>query len=244
MSKFLKRRFWPPCRWTISSPNGDTSTYLFYKPTHRDAPHRIRIYTMEPRWQTVLKEYAEALIVAFILAFIIRSFVIQAFKIPSGSMLQTLQIGDHLLVNKFIYGVRIPFTDTFVAHFASPQFKDVIVFEFPEDPSKDFIKRVIGTPGDILEMRDKVLYRNGEKLDEPYIQHTDPRIQFRRDSFGPITVPAGKYFVMGDNRDESYDSRFWGYVDLNKIEGKALILYWSWEGFSNIRWNRIGNLVE
>jgi len=199
---------------------------------------------MEPRWQTVLKEYAEALIVAFILAFIIRSFVIQAFKIPSGSMLQTLQIGDHLLVNKFIYGVRIPFTDTFVAHFASPKFKDVIVFEFPEDPSKDFIKRVIGTPGDVLEMRNKVLYRNGEKLDEPYIQHTDPRIQLRRDSFGPITVPADKYFVMGDNRDESYDSRFWGYVDLNKIEGKALILYWSWEGFSNIRWNRIGNLVE
>ena len=199
---------------------------------------------MEPRWQTVLKEYAEALIVAFILAFFIRSFIIQAFKIPSGSMLQTLQIGDHLLVNKFIYGIRVPFTDTFVAHFSHPKFKDVIVFEFPEDPSKDFIKRVIGTPGDVLEMRGKVLYRNGEKLNEPYTQHSDPRIQPRRDNFGPITVPPDKYFVMGDNRDESYDSRFWGYVDTNKIEGKALILYWSWEGFSNIRWNRIGNFVE
>ncbi|WP_462323991.1 signal peptidase I [Desulfoplanes sp.] len=199
---------------------------------------------MEPRWQTVLKEYAEALIIAFILAFIIRSFVVQAFKIPSGSMLETLQIGDHLLVNKFTYGIRIPFTDFFVTHFSEPEFKDIIVFEFPEDPSKDFIKRVIGTPGDVLEMRDKVLYRNGKKLDEPYARHVEPNYRPTRDNFGPITVPANKYFVMGDNRDQSYDSRFWGFVDRDKIEGKAMILYWSWEGFSNIRWNRIGKLVE
>ncbi len=199
---------------------------------------------MEPRWQTVLKEYAEALIIAFILAFIIRSFVVQAFKIPSGSMLQTLQIGDHLLVNKFIYGIRIPFTDYFVTYFSDPEFKDIIVFEFPEDPSKDFIKRVIGTPGDVLEMRNKVLYRNGKKLDEPYVQHVELGYRPTRDNFGPITVPEGKYFVMGDNRDQSYDSRFWGFVDRDKIEGKAMILYWSWEGFSNIRWNRIGRLVE
>ena len=199
---------------------------------------------MEPRWQTVLKEYAEALIIAFILAFIIRSFVVQAFKIPSGSMLQTLQIGDHLLVNKFIYGIRIPFTDYFVTYFSDPEFKDIIVFEFPEDPSKDFIKRVIGTPGDVLEMRNKVLYRNGKKLDEPYVHHVELGYRPTRDNFGPITVPEGKYFVMGDNRDQSYDSRFWGFVDRDKIEGKAMILYWSWEGFSNIRWNRIGRLVE
>jgi signal peptidase I len=199
---------------------------------------------MEPRWQTILKEYAEALIIAFILAFIIRSFVVQAFKIPSGSMLQTLQIGDHLLVNKFVYGIRIPFTDIVIARFSDPQFQDVIVFEFPEDPSKDFIKRVIGTPGDVLEMRNKVLYRNGEKLNEPYVQHTQSDYSPVRDNFGPITVPADKYFVMGDNRDESYDSRFWGFVDRDKIEGKAMILYWSWEGFSNIRWNRIGKMVE
>jgi len=199
---------------------------------------------MEPRWQTILKEYAEALIIAFILAFIIRSFVVQAFKIPSGSMLQTLQIGDHLLVNKFIYGIRIPFTDIVIARFSDPQFKDIIVFEFPEDPSKDFIKRVIGTPGDVLEMRNKVLYRNGEKLNEPYVQHTQNDYSPVRDNFGPITVPDNKYFVMGDNRDESYDSRFWGFVDRDKIEGKAMILYWSWEGFSNIRWNRIGKMVE
>jgi signal peptidase I len=199
---------------------------------------------MEPRWLTVLKEYAEALIIAFILAFIIRSFVVQAFKIPSGSMLETLQIGDHLLVNKFVYGLRIPFTDFFVTRFSDPEFKDIIVFEFPEDPSKDFIKRVIGTPGDVLEMRDKVLFRNGQKLDEPYAQHVEPNYRPKRDNFGPITVPENKYFVMGDNRDQSYDSRFWGFVDRDKIAGKAMILYWSWEGFSNIRWNRIGRLVE
>jgi signal peptidase I len=199
---------------------------------------------MEPRWLTVLKEYAEALIIAFILAFIIRSFVVQAFKIPSGSMLETLQIGDHLLVNKFVYGIRIPFTDFFVTRFSDPAFKDIIVFEFPEDPSKDFIKRVIGTPGDVLEMRDKVLYRNGQKLNEPYAQHVEPDYRPTRDNFGPITVPEDKYFVMGDNRDQSYDSRFWGFVDRDKIAGKAMILYWSWEGFSNIRWNRIGQLVE
>ncbi|MGX9365164.1 signal peptidase I [Desulfoplanes sp. PS50] len=199
---------------------------------------------MEPRWLTVLKEYAEALIIAFILAFIIRSFVVQAFKIPSGSMLETLQIGDHLLVNKFVYGLRIPFTDFFVTRFSDPEFKDIIVFEFPEDPSKDFIKRVIGTPGDVLEMRDKVLFRNGQKLDEPYAQHVEPTYRPTRDNFGPITVPENKYFVMGDNRDQSYDSRFWGFVDRDKIAGKAMILYWSWEGFSNIRWNRIGRLVE
>jgi signal peptidase I len=199
---------------------------------------------MEPRWLTVLKEYAEALIIAFILAFIIRSFVVQAFKIPSGSMLETLQIGDHLLVNKFVYGIRVPFTNFFVTHFSAPEFKDIIVFEFPEDPSKDFIKRVIGTPGDVLEMRDKVLFRNGQKLDEPYAQHVEPGYRPTRDNFGPITIPENKYFVMGDNRDQSYDSRFWGFVDRDKIAGKAMILYWSWEGFSNIRWNRIGRLVE
>ncbi len=199
---------------------------------------------MEPRWQTILKEYAEALIIAFILAFIIRSFVVQAFKIPSGSMLQTLQIGDHLLVNKFIYGFKIPFTNIFITHFSDPKFKDIIVFEFPEDPSKDFIKRVIGTPGDVLEMHDKVLFRNGKKVDEPYVQHVEKGYRADRDSFGPITVPKGKYFVMGDNRDQSYDSRFWGFVDRDKIKGKALILYWSWEGFSHVRWKRIGRLVE
>ena len=199
---------------------------------------------MNPRWQKMLLEYLEALAVALVLAFVIRTFVVQAFKIPSGSMLDTLLIGDHLLVNKFLYGTRIPFTDKVILPIEEPADGDVIVFEFPEDTSKDFIKRIIGAPGDVLEMKDKVVYRNGQKLDEPYVKHTDPGIQARRDNFGPITVPPGKYFAMGDNRDESYDSRFWGFVDKDKIRGKAWVIYWSWDGPSDIRWRRIGNLVR
>lgn len=195
---------------------------------------------MTPRWHQVLKEYAEALIIALILAFFIRSFVVQAFKIPSGSMLDTLQIGDHLLVNKFIYGVQVPFTDFTFIPVSEPEFKDIIVFEFPEDTSKDFIKRVIGLPGDKIEIRDKQVYRNGKKLQEPYAQHTDPNIVPKRDNFGPVVVPEDKYFVLGDNRDESYDSRFWGYIKDEKIKGEAWIIYWSWSGFDNIRWGRIG----
>ncbi|SDN67550.1 signal peptidase I . Serine peptidase. MEROPS family S26A [Desulfonauticus submarinus] len=199
---------------------------------------------MSGKWQKIVAEYLEAFAVAFILAFLIRAFVIQAFKIPSGSMLDTLQIGDHLLVNKFIYGLRIPFTDKFIVKFSDPKFQDIIVFEYPLDPSKDFIKRVIGLPGDKIQVINKIVYRNGKKLIEPYVKHTDPNIIPTRDNFGPITVPEGKYFVMGDNRDESYDSRFWGFVDRNKILGKAFIIYWSWQGFSNIRWNRIGKIIH
>jgi len=199
---------------------------------------------MNPRWQKLLLEYLEALAVALVLAFVIRTFVVQAFKIPSGSMLDTLLIGDHLLVNKFYYGTHIPFTDKIIFPLENPQHGDVIVFEFPEDTTKDFIKRIIGVPGDVIEMKEKVVYRNGEKLDEPYIKHTDPNLQQRRDNFGPITVPEGKYFAMGDNRDESYDSRFWGFVDKEKIRGKAWVIYWSWDGPADIRWGRIGQLVR
>ncbi len=193
----------------------------------------------------MLKEYAEALIVALILAFFIRSFVVQAFKIPSGSMLQTLQIGDHLLVTKFAYGVKIPFTNTMVLEREGPKHGDIIVFEFPEDPSKDFIKRVIGVPGDVIEIREKKLFLNGVEQQESYIQHVDSSSSVpRRDNFGPVMVPENKYFVMGDNRDESYDSRFWGFVERDTIEGKALILYWSWASLTDIRWERIGQMVE
>jgi signal peptidase I len=193
----------------------------------------------------MLKEYAEALIVALILAFFIRSFVVQAFKIPSGSMLQTLQIGDHLLVTKFAYGVKIPFTNIMVMEREGPKHGDVIVFEFPEDPSKDFIKRVIGLPGDVIEVREKQVFRNGVLLEETYVQHVDSsKTVPRRDNFGPVMVPENKYFVMGDNRDESYDSRFWGFVERKTIAGKAFILYWSWASLTDIRWERIGQLVE
>lgn len=200
---------------------------------------------MTPRWQKMLKEYSEALIIALILAMIIRTFFIQAFKIPSGSMLDTLLIGDHLLVSKITYGVKVPFTDQYLLTFSDPDHGDIIVFEFPEDKSKDFIKRVIGIPGDVIEIKDKVVYRNGEKLDEPYTKHTDPTVRSGpRDNKPAFTVPEGKYFVMGDNRDESYDSRFWGFVDHSLIKGKAWVLYWSWNGITDIRWDRIGDIIH
>jgi len=200
---------------------------------------------MTPRWQKLLKEYSEALIIAFILAMAIRFLFVAAFKIPSGSMLETLQIGDHLLVNKIVYGLKVPFTHTILFDFSQPEHDDIIVFEYPVDPSKDFIKRVIGLPGDTIEIKNKIVIRNGEELEEPYIQHTDQLIlPTKRDNMASLTVPEGSYFVMGDNRDESHDSRFWGFVPRENILGKAWILYWSWKGPMSVRWNRVGQLIH
>lgn len=195
----------------------------------------------------LLKEYAEAIITALILALVIRAYVIQAFKIPSGSMIPTLLIGDHILVNKFIYGTKIPFTDRQVLIFKKPGRGDIIVFKYPENPKKDFIKRVIATGGDVIEERDKTVYVNGKAVMEPYTQHSDSGIKpgnDPRDNFGQLTVPKGKVFVMGDNRDQSYDSRYWGFVDLKEIKGKALIIYWSWDPDNWSRFNRIGRLIK
>lgn len=195
-------------------------------------------------WKKVW-EYAEAVITALILALIIRAYVVQAFKIPSGSMKDTLLIGDHILVTKFIYGTNIPFTDKKILAFREPERGDIIVFKYPEDPKRDFIKRVIAKEGDIIEGRNKVVYVNGKALDETYIKHTDDNFSGQRDNFGPYKVPEDKYFVMGDNRDQSYDSRFWGYVDSSNILGKALIIYWSWDGVKHwVRFNRIGGLIQ
>ena len=215
---------------------------------------------MESKLKSTIKEYGQALIIALILAFIIRSFVIQAFKIPSGSMLPTLKIGDHLLVNKFIYGVQVPFTDIEIVPVSDPEFQDIVVFEYPEDQSKDFIKRVVGLPGDTIAIRKGRLIRNGKRVNEPYTQFTHneraagqyplenwPPHEFdrrARDNLGPITIPEDEYFVMGDNRDESYDSRFWGFVQSKDILGEAWIIYWSWKSFTNIRFSRIGDFVE
>ena len=215
---------------------------------------------MSSNWSNTLKEYAQALAIALILAFVIRSFVVQAFKIPSGSMLPTLQIGDHLLVNKFIYGIKLPFTEISLVPVSDPESGDIIVFKFPEDDSKDFIKRVIGVPGDTIRIEDKQVFRNGQPLREPYVQHTAPHLAKQefpmpkwpphafdpraRDNLGPVHIPDGSYFVMGDNRDESYDSRFWGFVREEAILGRAWRIYWSWNGITNIRWGRIGDPVE
>lgn len=190
------------------------------------------------------REYAEALFMAVLLALFIRTFVVQAFKIPSGSMLPTLQIGDHLLVNKFIYGLRIPFLGQRIFAFHSPEREDVIVFIYPQDPSKDFIKRVEGLPGDRIEIRNKTLFINGEKVDDSHAHYESiaPRLaRTPRDNFPSFVVPEGQVFVMGDNRDHSHDSRFWGTVPIRDILGKAFILYWSWDAeHFRPRWGRIG----
>jgi len=196
-----------------------------------------------------LRENIEAILVAIVLALFIRTFVIQAFKIPSGSMKQTLLIGDHILVNKFIYGVKIPFLQTTIIPITNPKRGDIVVFKFPEDPSKDFIKRVIGVAGDVVEVRDKKVYVNNKLLNHDFGIHTDsyilPASVQPRDNFGPVIVPPHSLFVMGDNRDQSYDSRFWGFVDLKAVKGKALMIYWSWDKDNfGVRWNRIGHLLK
>lgn len=204
---------------------------------------------MKKTKKQILWEYTKAVITALILALFIRAYFIQAFKIPSGSMIPTLQIGDHILVNKFIYGTTIPFSDKRVLVFRKPKRGDIIVFKYPEDPSRDFIKRVIAVEGDVIESRNKVIYVNGNPVNEPYTQHTDTTLKPRgiepRDNFGPYIVPKDKLFMMGDNRDQSYDSRYWGYVDLKEIRGEALVIYWSWDSKKYFpRLERIGRLVK
>ncbi|AAR34643.1 signal peptidase I [Geobacter sulfurreducens] len=197
----------------------------------------------------IVREYAESIIIAVILALIIRTFVVQAFKIPSGSMEDTLAIGDHILVSKFIYGTKIPFVDGRYLKIRDPKRGDVIVFEYPEDPSKDFIKRVIGLPGDTIQVVQKQVFINGKPFSVPQEVHKEkdviPAAQNPRDNFGPVTVPENSYFVMGDNRDRSYDSRFWGFVKNSQIKGLAFIKYWSWDREKfRVRWGSIGDIIK
>jgi signal peptidase I len=202
--------------------------------------------------KSALRDWTEALLVAAILALIIRSFIIQAFKIPSGSMEDTLLIGDHLLVNKFIYGVQIPGVDDRFLSIREPQRGDIVVFEFPEDRGqpfwkrRDFIKRVIGLPGDTVEIRDKQVLVNGQQYLVPEAVYKDGTLlPGGRDNMPVVKVPAGHYFMMGDNRDRSYDSRFWGFVANEEIKGLAFIKYWSWDSDSfRPRWNRIGRMID
>ncbi len=212
------------------------------------------VATKEKRKKSGLRENVEAILIAVLLALFIRTFVVQAFKIPSGSMKETLQIGDHILVNKFIYGIKIPFIQKSLIPIKDPQREDIIVFKYPENPKLDFIKRVIGVAGDIIEIKNKELYVNGEHMDRPYTvfmdSYTIPSVYNKRDNFGPVTVPENALFVMGDNRDNSKDSRFWGFVDLSAVKGKAFMIYWSWNKnnsqsvFDYVRWNRIGNILR
>jgi signal peptidase I len=195
---------------------------------------------MTPEFKkSVVREYFESIVIAVILALFIRTFVVQAFKIPTGSMEQNLLIGDHLLVNKFVFGS----TSSPVAQALLPvgdvRRRDVIVFKFPEEPDRDFIKRVVGLPGETVELRRKKVYINGTPLDEPYVYFLQPPSTATelhettsfdlRERYGPVTVPPNQYFVMGDNRDNSQDSRYWGFLPRDYIKGKALVIYWSYE---------------
>ncbi len=199
------------------------------------------------------REYAESLIIAAIIAFFVRSFFIQAFKIPSSSMEPTLLIGDHLLVNRMSYVVKVPFTDIVILNTGKPKRGDVVVFRYPVDTSKDFIKRVIATEGDKVEIRDKAVYINGKKTSDPWGRYVDeaivPAFLSPKDNLAPVVVPKDSYFVMGDNRDRSLDSRFWGFVKKELFVGKALVIYFSWDGNSQdllhyIRWERLGKLIK
>ena len=225
-----------------------------------DRAQRQPVSRPAPPTKSVVREYTEAILVALVLALVIRTFFVQAYKIPSGSMEPTLLVGDHILVNKLIYGLRTPDSlfglqipgipwGHYVFQLQQVHRGDVVVFVFPPDPTKDFIKRVVATPGDTVEVRDHAIFINGNKVDDPHAHYQDNSTpSTSRDHFGPVKVPDGQYFVMGDNRDRSYDSRFWGFVDRDKIEGKALVIYWSWDsegsGLFRIRWWRFGHLVS
>jgi signal peptidase I len=224
--------------------------------------------------KSFVREYGEALFIAFVLALVIRAFVVQAFSIPSGSMIPTLLVGDYLLVNKFSYGIRNPFNNKVLIPTWKPQRGDVVVFIYPQDQSKDYIKRLIGLPGDRVQIINKKVYINGELYQTPQARFTDnaviPAGHSPRDNLGPVVVPNDSYFFMGDNRDQSFDSRFWGFVPMSALRGKAIIIYFSWEGTNNepffqalfegfrgliahrawdagafqLRWQRIGKIIH
>ena len=206
--------------------------------------------TSRPYKKSTAREYFESICVAVILALFVRTFVVQAFKIPTGSMENNLLIGDHLLVNKFAYAPVATRLEEMLLPVDPIRRGDIIVFKYPEDPERDFIKRVIGLPGETVELRNKKVYIDGMPLDEPYVQYlftpSDEEGPFDYDvrmKYGPVTVPEGQYFMMGDNRDNSQDSRYWGFLPREYVKGKALFVYFSIEegaGLLNgVRWSRI-----
>lgn len=207
------------------------------------------------RAKSTAREYGEALFLAILLTFFIRSFIIQAFRIPTGSMEETLEVGDFLFVNKFLYGAKIPWLGGHLPSIRDPKPGDIIVFRYPRDLTKDFIKRCIAVEGQTIEIRNKQVYVDGVLREEPYTKFTDRVTRHDRrdprDSFGPEQVPPGHLFMMGDNRDNSHDSRYWGFLSRDLIKGKAMFIYWSWDPqhkLANLvptpRWTRIGHLIH
>jgi signal peptidase I len=213
------------------------------QPVNHTEPGGVAQETVRVRKKSVIREYAEAILIAILLALLIRTFVVQAFKIPSGSMIPTLLVGDHILVNKFIYRFRDPVRG------------DVVVFKYPVDEHRDFIKRVVGLPGETIYVRDRQIYVNCsptqpacQPIKDPWGFYED-RLGLG-DSVGKWEVPVGSYFVMGDNRNNSQDSRYWGFVKLDKFKGRAFIIYWSWDSerddkalWERVRWGRLSKLI-
>ena len=204
---------------------------------------------MNEKRRSILREYVEAALWALVITLFLRAFVIQAFRIPSESMKDTLLVGDFLFVNKFEYGPKIPFTHIRLPGLRQPKRGDVIVFQFPQDPSKDFIKRLVATGGETIQIQNKQVAVNGTTLIEPYAIHSDPTVKPAgyefRDNYGPYTVPPTELFMMGDNRDNSNDSRYWGSLDMDLVKGRAMFLYWSWDGEKHWpRWNRILSAIH
>jgi signal peptidase I len=186
--------------------------------------------------KSTLREYFESIVIAVILALFVRTWVVQAFKIPTGSMENNLLIGDHLLVNKFVFGPASTGLERAILPVRDIRRGEIIVFKYPDEPERDFIKRVIGLPGDTVELRAKKVYINGKPMDEPYVHFLTPASMGSevtsadvRERYGPVTVPPEQYFVMGDNRDNSQDSRYWGFLPRDLVKGKALVIYWSYE---------------
>ena len=202
--------------------------------------------------KSVVREYFESLVIAVSLALFVRTFVFQAFKIPTGSMEPNLLVGDHLIVNKMVFAPTATGFERAILPHRDIHRGDVVVFKFPKDPTRDFIKRVIGLPGDQLELKRKKLYINGQELSEPYVHflaplspESDKRSDDLREEYGPVTVPANQYFMMGDNRDNSEDSRYWGFMPASYVKGQALFIYFSvGESIGDVQWKRLLNRVR
>ena len=259
----------------VSSPEGALPPSRSITPQQRvDA---LRELNRSSGKLAFLWEWTKVFQISVLLFLVLRTFFVEAFKIPSGSMENTLLVGDFLLVNKLVYGAEVPFTHSRLPRVREPQRGDVIVFEWPEDPSKNFVKRLVGVPGDTLQMRDGVLIRNGERVTERYVEHTEPDMDpspddFRwqqdhlvrtaaaaagyhpsRNNWGPLVVPEMSYFVLGDNRDNSLDSRYWGFVPDSLVKGKPFVIYYSYAPdtskhsfawLTHIRWTRLGERIR
>ena len=217
-----------------------------------DAHPGLPTDAVEPkrRRKSIVREYAEAIAIAVLLALVIRSLVVQAFTIPSGSMMDTLLVGDYILVNKFLYGPELPLTELHLPGFRDPKRGDIIVFKYPQDEKRDFIKRIVATAGERVQVRGQQVLVNGKPLREPYTKPVDGGVRGSEAYCGyaygcePTVVPPDSYFVMGDNRDNSQDSRYWGFVKRDKIKGKAFLIYWSWDSDRHwLRWWRLGRYI-